>query len=132
MQEFEKKVDDVVIGMLEALPILAELKQEKARIEELIKTVEPIAQYEAEQYQEKTFILKGWMFEKRSGGSQFNFSNIPSWNEKKAELSDIELKAKAAYSSYSRGLMTADENGEEVMLPEVTSRKDSIIIKKAK
>lgn len=132
MSDFEKQVDDVVLGLIDALPIYAELKEEKKRIDELLATIEPIAQEEAEQYIDKKFEFKGWVFEKRSGGSQFNFSNIPAWSEKKKELADIELKAKAAYSSYSHGLMTADENGEEVMLPEVTNRKDSIIIKKSK
>lgn len=132
MSDFEKKVDDVVLGLIDALPIYAELKEEKKRIDGLLTTIESIAQEEAEQYQEKKFEFKGWIFEKRSGGSQYNFSNIPAWSEKKTELANIEAKAKAAYSSYTRGLMTADENGEEVTLPQVTNRKDSIIITKSK
>jgi|LULY01.1.fsa_nt_gb hypothetical protein len=125
----EEKVKKAVDGEIESLIVLAELKQEKKVIDAYIKEIEEIALDEAEMY-EKTFELKGWKFERRSGGASYDFSNIPDWNDKKQELKSLEAKAKAAYSSYKQGLLTATNDGEEVMLPIVKNRKDSLVIKK--
>lgn len=130
--DFQKKVDDVVIGMADGLIVLAELKAEKKRIDELIKTVEPIAFEEADKFDGKKFEFKGWEFERRSGGAMYNFKNIPEWNETKEQLSSIEDKAKQAYQSYKKGILSATTDGEEIILPEVTERKDSLIIKQSK
>lgn len=125
----EEKVKQAVDGEIEALLVLAELKEQKKQIESWIKEVEEIALDDALNY-EKTFDLHGFKFERRAGGQYYDFSKIPAWAEKKNELKEVEAKAKAAYSSYKQGLLTATEDGEEVMLPEVKHKKDSLIVKR--
>lgn len=126
----QQLVQDVLDGQESGLIALAVLKEEKKIIEDCIKQVEPTAMEEAEKYTEKSFQFKDLMIEKRNGGKQFNYKNIPEWNTAKAELTSVEEKAKAAYLNHEKGNLTADQNGEVVILPEVTHRKDSLIIKR--
>jgi hypothetical protein len=123
-------VQDVLDGNESGLMALAALREEKKYIENCINQIEEIAQEEAAQYAEKAFIFKDLMIEKRAGARVFSFKLIPEWTAAKESLKSVEDKYKAAYKNYEAGNLTADKNGEELALPEVTYRKDSIIIKR--
>jgi len=67
---------------------------------------------------------------KQNGSTRYSYKNIKSWNEKNKELKAIEEKSKMAYIAFSKGLLTADEFGEEIELPEISYTKDCLIVKK--
>ena len=124
-------VQDVHDGNESGLVALAVLKEQKAIVEKCIKEVEGAAHDEAAAYTEKTFTFKDLQVEKRAGGKQFDFKAIPEWIDAKAALTAVENKAKAVYNSYENGVGSVDtETGEIPMMPKVTYRKDSLIIKR--
>lgn len=130
--DLQQLVQDVLDGNESGLVALAVLKEEQQIIKDCIAQIESVAAEEAAQYTEKTFQFKDLMVEKRAGGRMYNFKNIPEWNKAKAEVKAIEERAKAAFSSYEKGLLTADQDGVEIELPAVTYKKDSLIIKRIK
>ena len=123
-----EKVQQAIDGELDALIVYAELKREIKELTELVPSIEELAFVEAEKY-EKTFQLKDFIFERRGGGVTYDYSNIPEWKKKKEELSMIENIAKHAYSSYCKNIQTANEFGEEIILPAVKGGKDSLVVK---
>jgi len=128
--DLSELVQNVIDGEESGLVALAVLKEEKALIENYIKEVEPTAIEEAESYGEKKFTHKDLQIEMRSGGRMYNFKGIKDWQFAKAELTAIEERSKLAYQTHEKGNMTASHDGEVIDLPEVTHRKDSIIIKR--
>ncbi len=130
--DIKQLVQDVLDGNESGLVALAILREEAKIIAECIKKVEPTAIYEADTYTEKSFQYRGYSFEKRSGGESYSYKHIPKWVEAKDKLTDIEAQSKAAYKNKKIGMMSATTDGEEIILPEVTQRKDSIVIKKSK
>jgi len=130
LESIKQLVEDVINGEESGLKAFALIKEQLKEVTDCLKAVEGYAMEEAEKY-EKTFSLEGFQFEKRAGGRQFNFKTSESWTKKKAELSAVEERLKAAFNAYQNKLNTADENGELIELPEVTFRKDSLIVKRS-
>lgn len=128
----QEKVQGVIDGNECALEVFGILKEQKKEIESLLKKVEPEAWDEVSNRSEKQFTEKGFSFEVRNGGRTFSYKNVPQWTQKKAELSAIEETHKSAFINKEKGIMCATEDGEEIVLPEVTYRKDSIIVKRLK
>ena len=116
-------------GNINPLNVYAIFKQSKILIDEAIAQVEPLAQREAEMYSEKSFEQSGFTFEKRNGATRYSFNHIPEITELKKQLKFAEAKYKHAYLSKQKGLLTASEDGEEMIMPKVTYSKDSLIVK---
>ena len=74
----------------------------------------------------------GMLFEYRSGGVMYNFKKIPEIAEVEQKLKELKDKYKIVAKNYDKGLTTSDENGEILPCPEVSYRKDSIILKPVK
>ncbi len=127
--DMHQLVQDVLNGDESALIAFAILKEEKIQVENCIKKIEDEAREEAAKFGEKTFQHKNYSFEIRNGGKMFNFKGIKSWQIAKGELTAIEEKAKISYAASEKNVLTATEDGEEIELPIVTFRKDSLIVK---
>ncbi len=117
-------------GEINPLNVYATLKQLKDLTELAIKQVEPLAKNSSEMYPERTFEHEGFIFEKRTGATRYSFNHIPEIFELKQQLKFAEAKYKHAYLSKEKGLLTASEDGEELVLPKVSYSKDSLIVKK--
>ncbi|MCB0745269.1 MAG: hypothetical protein KDC67_15275 [Ignavibacteriae bacterium] len=129
MKDFKQAVQEVIDGNADPLEVYAALNLELKELETCKKQIEDYAKEEAEKHGSK-FEHKGYKFEVRQGGRSYSFKNIKAWSDKQKEIKEIEERYKSAFSSYEKGLMTADENGEEMELPEVSYRSNSLIIKK--
>ena len=119
-------------GNQRALPIYADLNMLIKLMTEAKKQVEPYATNEAMDYAGNSFEENGIEFTKKNGSTSFNYKNISEWAQLEAKKKVIELKAKQAYLSIQKGIMVADENGEEITLPEVKYSKGSLIVKSKK
>lgn len=129
MKDYKEAVQQVIDGNADPLEVYAAINLELKELEACKKQIEDYAKEEAEKHGNK-FEHKGYKFELRQGGRSYSFKNIKEWQTYNKALNDCEERYKAAYSSYEKGLMTADENGEEMELPEVSYRSSSLIIKK--
>ena len=119
-------------GEKPALTAYAELKTIEKELKAALAEVQPDAVADAERYGEKTFNAHGFCFELRQGSRRWNFKNIPAWGQKKSELAEIEERAKHAFASWEKGLLTASADGEEMELPEVTYTLPAIVVKAVK
>lgn len=122
-------VQDVIDGVESPLKAIALLKIQKSWIDKCIMEVEPIALEESSKYDSDTFKSKGYVFQKRNGGAMYSYKHIPEWNKAKENLKEIEQRSKQALISKSNGLVPVTEDGEEVLLPVVSYRKDSISVR---
>lgn len=129
-QEIAELVESAENGDINALRVYAQLKRTSDLLSDAIKQVEVLAIDEASKQGTKTFEAYGNKFELRSGMTRYSYKNIPIWNEKSKELKAIEEKSKLAYIAFSKGMLTADEYGEDIGFPEVTYTKDCLILKK--
>lgn len=129
-QEIAELVEKAENGEIYALKAYAELKHTSDLLSDAIKQLEPIAINEARLQDKASFEAYGNKFELRNGSTRYSYKNIKSWNEKNKELKAIEEKSKMAYIAFSKGLLTADEFGEEIELPEISYTKDCLIVKK--
>ena len=120
---------EVEEGNINALEVYANFKRSKDLIDEAIKQVEPSAHREADLYSEKSFTQSGFIFEKRNGATRYSFNHIPEIVELKQQLKFAESKYKHAFLSQQKGLLTASEDGEEMIMPKVSYSKDSLIVR---
>lgn len=103
-----------------------ELKAVKSQIEETAKE-------EAELHPEKSFKLGNYAFEKRSGGYTYSYKGIPQWADLQGKMKEVEAQSKAAFNLFQKtGTRPITEDGELLPLPEVTPRKDSLVVKLVK
>jgi len=112
------------------LNLYANFKRCKDLFDEASKQIEAQAQNEASEYAEKSFSEAGFVFEKRNGSTRYSYSHIPRIIELTEELKDVQEKAKQAFLSTQKGMLVANEYGEEIVLPKVSYSKDSLIVKK--
>lgn len=129
MKDYAELVQQVLDGNEDPIVAFAEIKQQLDLLTKCKEQVEEYAMKEAEKYG-KSFEYKGYKVELRDGGRNYSFKNITEWQTYSKALKECEERAKAAYSSYEKGLTSSDADGVVLELPEVTFRKSSIIIKK--
>lgn len=131
--DIHQLVQDVIDGNESPLLALAILRQELKEVQKCIKQIEDEAMEEAMKYEEKSFSFRGYEFEKRSGGRTFSYKHIPEWIKLNNAQKEFEEMSKQAFLSQEKGIAVAQAGtGEEIPLPEVTNRKDSIAIKPSK
>ena len=130
-EEVAHLLTEVEQGNSNALSTYANLKRCKDLFDEASKQVEPLAFDEALNFPEKTFNANGFTFEKRNGATRYSYNHIPKVQELKAEIKEIESKSKQAFLSQQKGIIVADENGEEIILPKVSYSKDVLVVKNA-
>jgi len=125
----DQLAQDVLEGIEDPLKAYGIAKDFLKKATEALKLIEEAALEEASKY-EKTFDYQDFKFEQRNGSKRFDFKHIKEWADKKAELSDVEKKYKAAYNSFQNNLNSVTEDGEVIELPKVSQGKDSLIVKK--
>lgn len=130
MQDIINIVDKAKSGDVNALKAYGDLKKIQFIINVAVKQVEPIAFEEADKYDEKQFDYAGFHFEKRNGSKRFSYKNIPEWQTYDKAKKDCEARYKQAFLSSQKGLLPVTTDGEELILPEVTYTKDSLIVKR--
>lgn len=99
--------------------------------EAALKEIEAAAIEEARQYGQKSFQFSGFEFQRSEGRRLFDFKTSPAWNKKKAELTHLEERMKAAWNMSQKigGGIASMESGEEIELPAVTYSKESLSVK---
>ena len=117
-------------GEINPLMAYGQAKQMKKEYDAALAEIEALAIDEASRYSEKQFHISGYSFTKKSGGVRYSFKKIPKWNDLKSGIKDFENKCIHALKSKEKNILVADENGEEIPLPEVIHVKDSLIVKK--
>lgn len=131
--EFVAKCQKVEDGEMPILEAVLAFRGQKKECEAYIEAVKAFEQEHEEQIltqiEYNAGSYKGAKFEVRSGGRTFNFKGIREWQIAADNLKEIEDKYKSAFLNREKGLLPIDENGELLDLPEVSYRKDSIIIK---
>lgn len=131
--EFVAKCQKVEDGEMPILEAVLAFRWQKKECEAYIEAVKAFEQEHEEhilaQIEYNSGSYKGAKFEIRSGGRTFNFKRIREWQIASDNLKEIEDKYKSAFINKEKGLLPVDENGELLELPEVSYRKDSIIIK---
>lgn len=132
-EEFVTNCQRVEDGDLPILEAVLAFRGQKKECEAYIEAVKAFEQEHEEQIltqiEYNAGSYKGAKFEVRSGGRTFNFKGIKEWQIASENLKEIEDKYKQAFISKEKGLLPVDDNGELLELPEVSYRKDSIIIK---
>lgn len=126
---YEQLTQDIIDGNENPLKGYAIMKKEIARLTKCLKEIEPAAHEEAGKHGNNTFSEGGFKFERRNGGAVYNFKNIPEWATAKESIKTIEDRAKTAFANYKKGITSTTEDGEIIALPEVTYKKDSLIVK---
>lgn len=120
-------------GSVNVLDCLIELKKSKKIAENIFEMVKDFESkyldeitYNADQYPNG---YKGYKIEVRNGRKFYNFSNIDEYNKAKEALKDIEEKYKMAFQMKLKGTLMANEDGEELDIPEMSISKSSIVLK---
>lgn len=132
IEELSNFVTDIEDGKVNPLRAYAEIKKVESFLAQAKKQIEPLAFDEADKYPEKSFEAEGFKFEKRNGGLTYNYKGIPEWNRVDAKKKELEKQAQTAWKLYQQtGQKPITEEGEELPLPEIGYRKDSLVVKSA-
>lgn len=77
---------------------------------------------------------RGFFITETSGRKNFDFKNIPEWNNAKSKLLNIEGKYKSMFEAKTKGNPNANisEDGEILPLPNINYSKSFITVKKSK
>lgn len=122
-------LSDVQKGNIDALVAYADLNVLIKKIEKTKSIILVHALNEADNY-ESTFRLKGYQFEKRNGGRQWDYSGIPEWQQQKDKLKEIEDKAKSSALNHEKGILSSSEDGEVIEMAQCKFKSDSLVVKK--
>jgi len=122
-------VHSVENGEANSLEVFAVIKKIEKMFKEAKDKLDPYAIEDAEKQGKSSFVAYGQAFEIRNGGRTFDFKGIKEYEDAKKKLKDVEEKYKQAYLSKEKGLMVASGDAEEMQLPTVTFKKNSLIVK---
>jgi len=133
-QEIIDRINDVDNGNTEIIPVLIELEQYRKLLDDTTAIIKSFKDENVQNIQSNAIDYQneygGYKIEVRSGGRMYNYKMIEDWQECNQALKDCEARSKQALLSKEKGMMVATEEGEEIQLPEISYRKDSVIIKK--
>lgn len=131
-----KTISDYYQGNTNLLDALISLEKEREILEAQLQRIKDFKQQNSEeieiQAKEYKEGYKGFRFEVKSGRVTYDFKSIPEWSHKNKEIKELEKKYKAALNAKINGLKYAniDEDGAEMILPNVKYSKPSVIVKK--
>lgn len=94
----------------------------KEFIEENFEEIIDLSERHNNEYQGHKIIV-------RNGGRYFNYSNDPVYSNLKDQIKQREELLKQSFIAREKGILVADQDGEEIILPEPLYRKSSISIK---
>ena len=140
--EMQEQMAEIAIqydnGDLEVLDALTYLEQYKAPLTECLELIKGFKDQNQSAIGDSAADYKdgyrGYQIEVRNGGKMYNFKKIEAWQEAEANKKKVELKYKTMLAARLAGnpLANISEDGEELTLPEITYRKDSVVMKKLK
>lgn len=140
--EMQEQMAEIAIqydnGDLEVLDALTYLEQYKAPLTECLELIKGFKDQNQSAIGDSAADYKdgyrGYKIEVRNGGKMYNFKKIEAWQEAEANKKKVELKYKTMLAARLAGnpLANISEDGEELTLPEITYRKDSVVMKKLK
>lgn len=131
-------VQDAEEGNMNMLDAFIQLEEERKQLETSLAIIKGFKdsqlEYicrEAKEYPEG---YKGYMVEVRNGGKIYDYKHIPEWQAYDKAKKDCEKRYKSALEAKINGNVHANisEDGEELLLPEISYRKSSIILKPKK
>lgn len=129
----DKCIEEVDNGNTSYLDAVLKLRKYKeffdsqlSKIKEWEDKNKGFIQAEAEDYGNE---YKDAKFEFRSGGRIFKFDHIKEIADTKNQLKSLEDKYRMAWENKQKGLLNVTEDGEVLELPEVSYKKDSMIVK---
>jgi|SRR5690606_22348486 len=124
------KVDNGDVGLLDAF---IQMEEERKQLETSLAIIKSFKDENldsiAEESKEYPDGYMGYKVEIRNGGRMYSFKHIPEWQTYQEALKNCEERHKQAFIAKEKGLLTATEDGEEIVLPEISYRKSSIILK---
>jgi len=134
--EMMSMIHQVENGELGHLDALIRMEEERKSLEQTLAIAKSFKDTYFDQIEEASKEhpegFKGWDIEIRNGGRTFKYNHIPEWDSLKKQMKECEEVHKQAFISKEKGMLTATEDGEEIVLPEVSYRKSSIILKQKK
>jgi len=131
-------INDVNEGNINVLDALIFLEEQRKQLELSLEVCkgykDDFFEKIAEQAADHKEGYQGYLIEVRNGGKIFTFKNIPEWQNVEQSKKEIEGRYKSAFEAIQKGNKFAgvNEDGEEMVMPEITYRKSSIVLKKQK
>lgn len=128
INRYSSMTQSVIDGELDPIKVYGEISVLIKHLKKCQDQTKGAAIDEAEKH-EKAFESNGFKFERKQGGKAYSFKHIPKWVELNDEVKKFEEQSKQAYASFQKGIQSATQDGEEIILPEVTYRADSLSVK---
>lgn len=131
-ESIAKALTEIEKGDIESLETYAYLDRIEKTAKKAKEQIKDIVLEQGKTYLEgnsKSFKKNGITFSFKNGSTKYKFIGIKKYQEKKKELDLIEEQSKQAYLSRQKGILTANEDGEEIEFPEVSYTSDSVSIK---
>ena len=131
-------IEDYEKGKRSVLDTLLLLENAKEKLNKAMDTIKKFKEdnlekisSEASEHKEG---YKGYKIEYRSGGKIYDFKNIPEWQNAEKKKKEIESKYRSMFEAKQKGLSFANisDDGEEMIMPKISYRKSSIVIKEIK
>ena len=124
-QSIQEAADLVNEGEVNAFDVGRELSYTKNCVEQAKEKIADAEKKEFEKYLPDE--LKAKKIQLAGGGMTWDFKHIKAWVDKKAELTEIEEKAKAAFNAALKNTSSFDnETGEEITPAIGTPKKQSV------
>jgi len=135
MRTIQQQIEDILLeatdGNIPSLKAYIILQDIEKLCKDAKEGIKEDAYKEASRYGAKTFDEYGRTITLSEGRRTWKYDHIKEWNDKKAELSTVEEKAKSFAQMYEKnpGKPIFDENGAEVDIAISTFSKPIITIK---
>lgn len=130
MRELVAIVEQAENGELNALEVMATLRDNEKQLKALLGRIEPHAFVEADKYTEKTISIEGYEVTKKDGARRFDYKHIEEWQAADQAKKNIEAQYKQAFISAEKNLLAVTKDGEELVLPKALYSKPSLSFKR--
>lgn len=127
-QSIQEAADLVNEGEINAFEVGRELAYTKNCVEQAKEKITEAEKKEFAKYEKSE--LQAMKIQIAGGGMTWKFDHIPEWVAKKAELTEIEEKAKSAFNAALKNTSSFDnETGAEILPAVGTPKKQSVSYK---
>lgn len=119
------------VGVLDAFTSLREARTELEMGLEIIKSFE--AQYYdeiAQEAKDQDGQYNGWSIEVRAGRKIYDFSGIEEIKIAEANVKELKDYYKKAFEAHQKNILMADQDGQEIDLPEIKYGSSYIVAKR--
>jgi serine/threonine-protein kinase RIO1 len=129
-KDYSELVNAVIEGETDPLEAYGELMEVKSFIDYCVKEVKDVAVSEAENFEGKQFVHKGYKFQRVDGRRMYKFDHIKTWNETHKRIKEIEALAKSAADKYNKNTQLITDDGEVVEPAIVKFTSPSLSVKR--